>query len=99
MADSIPSRFFAQGTTRPNDPAAHVRKADGWQALSWGAYTALTRRIARALIALGLAPGQATCILGFNRVEWVTFGLATQAALAADATVRVVLLRVPASGT
>ena len=85
MADSIPSRFFAQGSARPDDPAAHVRKADGWQALSWSAYTGLTRRITRALIALGFAPGQATCILGFNRVEWVTFGLATQAAGGAPA--------------
>jgi long-chain acyl-CoA synthetase len=85
VADSIPSRFFAQGSARPDDPAAHVRKADGWQALSWSAYTGLTRRIARALIALGFAPGQATCILGFNRVEWVTFGLATQAAGGAPA--------------
>jgi len=80
VADSIPSRFFAQGRTRPDDPAAHVRKDGAWQAMSWAAYTGLTRRIARALIALGFAPGQATCLLGFNRVEWVTFALGTQAA-------------------
>lgn len=85
MADSIPSRFFAQGRTRPDDPAAHVRKDGAWQAMSWRAYTALTRRIARALIALGVGPGEATCILGFNRVEWVTFALATQAVGAAPA--------------
>ena len=85
MADSIPSRFFAQGRTRPGDPAAHVRKPEGWHALTWAEYTGLTRRITRALIALGFAPGQATCILGFNRVEWVTFALATQAAGGAPA--------------
>jgi long-chain acyl-CoA synthetase len=85
VADSIPSRFFAQGRTRPGDPAAHVRKPEGWHALTWAEYTGLTRRITRALIALGFAPGQATCILGFNRVEWVTFALATQAAGGAPA--------------
>jgi long-chain acyl-CoA synthetase len=85
VADSIPSRFFAQGRTRPEDPAAHVRKDGAWQAMSWAAYTALTRRVARALIALDFAPGQATCILGFNRVEWVTFALGAQAAGGAPA--------------
>ena len=85
MADSIPSRFFAQGRTRPEDPAAHVRKDGAWQAMSWAAYTGLARRVARALIALDFAPGQATCILGFNRVEWVTFALGAQAAGGAPA--------------
>ncbi len=85
MADSIPSRFFAQGRTRPADPAAHVRKDGAWQAMSWAAYTGLARRVARALIALDFAPGQATCILGFNRVEWVTFALGAQAAGGAPA--------------
>ena len=55
MADSIPSRFFAQGRTRPADPAAHVRKDGAWQAMSWAAYTGLARRVARALIALDFA--------------------------------------------
>lgn len=85
MADSIPSRFFVQARTRPDAPAAHVRKDGAWQALSWGAYSDLTRRVARALIALEFAPGQATCILGFNRVEWVTFALGSQAAGGAPA--------------
>ncbi|MBA3549545.1 MAG: long-chain fatty acid--CoA ligase [Nannocystis sp.] len=85
MADSIPSRFFVQGRTRPDAPAAHARKDGAWQALSWGAYCDLTRRVARALIALDFVPGQATCILGFNRVEWVTFALGTQAAGGAPA--------------
>ncbi|KYF60189.1 hypothetical protein BE04_28365 [Sorangium cellulosum] len=35
------------------------------------------RRAARALIALGLSPGDTVCILGFNRPEWVVMNLAT----------------------
>lgn len=80
MADSIPSRFFDQGRKQPDLPAAHLRKDGAWQTLSWREYTDLARRIARALIALGVQQRQATCILGFNRVEWVTFAIGTQAA-------------------
>ena len=80
MADSIPSRFFDQGRKQPELPAAHRRKDGAWQTLSWREYTDLARRIARALIALGVQQRQATCILGFNRVEWVTFAIGTQAA-------------------
>lgn len=84
-ADNIPSRFFAQGTARPAAPAAHTRKDGAWQTLSWREYSGLARRVARALIALGFAPGQATCILGYNRVEWVTFAIGTMAAGGAPA--------------
>ena len=83
--DTIPSRFFAQGDAHPDSPAAHTRKDGAWTALSWREYTELTRKVARALIALGVMPGQATCILGFNRVEWVTFAIGTQAVGAAPA--------------
>ena len=85
MADSIPSRFFAQGRKLRDLPAAHVRRDGAWQALSWRAYTELARRVARALIALDVQRHQATCILGFNRVEWVAFLLGTQAVGAAPA--------------
>ena len=41
--------------------------------------------MARALIALGLQPGQNVCILGFNRPEWIVFDLAAMAVGAAPA--------------
>ena len=84
-ADTIPSRFFAQGEAHPDTPAAHTRKDGAWTSLSWREYTGLTRRVARSLIALGVLPGQATCILGFNRPEWVIFAIGTQAVGAAPA--------------
>jgi long-chain acyl-CoA synthetase len=62
---------------RDPDAAAHfVRGAAGWQATSWAALLAEVRGAARALVALGLEPGQAVGILGFNRPEWVVFDLA-----------------------
>ncbi len=84
-ADTIPSRFFAQGVAHPDRPATHSRKDGAWQTLSWRQYTQLVRRIARALIALGVQPGHTTCILGYNRLEWSAFALGTQAAAGAPA--------------
>jgi long-chain acyl-CoA synthetase len=43
------------------------------------------RRAGKALIALGQKPGFTTCILGFNRSEWVAFDVATMAAGGAPA--------------
>ncbi len=79
-ADNIPSRLFAQGVARGDAPAAFTRKDGAWQHLTWREYAGLARRVARALIALGIQHGQATCILGYNRVEWTAFALGTQAA-------------------
>jgi long-chain acyl-CoA synthetase len=85
VADSVPARFFSQARARPDAPAVHTRTAAGWQAKSWGEYAELVRRIARALIALGVEPGQATCLLGFNRLEWTAFAVGTMAAAAVPA--------------
>ena len=41
-----------------------------------GDYAAQVRQAARALVALGVQPGDAVCILGFNRPEWTTMDLA-----------------------
>jgi long-chain acyl-CoA synthetase len=84
-ADTIPARFLAQGEAHPDRPATHSRKDGAWQTLSWRQFTQLVRRIARALIALGVQPGHTTCILGYNRLEWSAFALGTQAAAGAPA--------------
>ncbi|MBL9105243.1 MAG: AMP-binding protein [Myxococcales bacterium] len=78
--DSIPARFFATARNRGGASAVHTRTAAGWQPLSWTDYAALVRRVGRALIALGVPFGQATCILGYNRLEWVAFAVGTMAA-------------------
>ena len=77
--DSIPACFFSQTDSRGPSPAVFTREGGAWQALSWADYGALVRRVGRSLIALGVEHGHATCILGFNRLEWVAFALATMA--------------------
>ena len=85
MADTIPARLFAQAEKRPGSPA-YFEKVDGsFRPVSWSEYTLSVRRAARALISVGLEPGQHVTILGFNRPEWVIMDLACMAAGGAPA--------------
>jgi long-chain acyl-CoA synthetase len=79
VADSIPARLFQQTRERPHAPAYRVRENGRWRTTTWRRYGAEVREAARALIALGFEPGSCTCLIGFNRPEWVIFDLATMA--------------------
>ena len=85
MADTIPRRLFETARRVPDAPAYHVKVGTEWRPTSWATYGAEVRATARALIGLGLAPGDTTCILGFNRPEWTIFDLASMAAGGAPA--------------
>jgi long-chain acyl-CoA synthetase len=76
-ADTIPARLFAQAERRPNAPAYYVRGPQDWEPTSYRTYADEVRQAARALLALGVGPGHTSCILGFNRPEWVIFDVAT----------------------
>ena len=78
-ADTIPARLLKAGADRGNTPAYHVKSGGGWTSTSWAEYAALVRRVGKALMALGLEPGQKTAILGFNRPEWLLMDVATMA--------------------
>jgi long-chain acyl-CoA synthetase len=83
--DTIASRLFAQARALADNPAYYVRSDSGWEPTNWRNFAAQVRVAARALVALGLQPGQKTAILGFNRPEWVIFNLGSLAAGAAPA--------------
>jgi long-chain acyl-CoA synthetase len=68
---TIPERFLDQGASRPGQSAYHERIQGSWKATNWETYANQGRTVARALIALGLEPGQRICILGRNTSEWV----------------------------
>ena len=54
------------------------RKRSGkWESTSWGQYHDLVGRAARALVALGVQPGDGVVILAGNRPEWFVTSLAT----------------------
>ena len=83
--DSIPRRLFNRAAATPTD-AAYYRKVDtAWVASSWADYATQVRAAAKALIALGFAPGQTVCILGFNRPEWAILDVGSMAAGGAPA--------------
>ena len=77
MSDTILHRLHENGRIRPNAPAYYEKIGNAWVPTSWQEYTNQVRQAAKALVALGVQPGQNTTILGFNRPEWVIFDLAT----------------------
>ena len=78
--DSIPRRLFEQARNRPEAPAFYAKSGGVYRPTRYREYAAIVRRAAKALRALGVGPGKATCVLGFNRPEWVIFHVATMAA-------------------
>ncbi len=85
MPDTIPSRLFHSAKLRPYAPAYYVKRGDRWVATSWKAYAGQVRQAGKALMALGLKPGDKVAMLGFNRPEWVIFGLGAMSAGGAGA--------------
>ena len=83
--DTIPNRLLQRATKTPNDPAYYVREGGSWKPTNWGTYSDQVTQAGRALIALGLEPGQTVCILGFNRPEWAIVDLAAMGAGCAPA--------------
>ena len=85
MADTIPSRLFEQARVHPNRAAYYVKSGRSWVPTSWRDYQAQVRQASKAMIALGIQPGQPVAILGSNRPEWVIFHIAAMAIGAAPA--------------
>ncbi|PCC72873.1 long-chain acyl-CoA synthetase [Nannocystis exedens] len=78
--DTIPARFFARGQAHPDKPAYYVRRGGAWRPFTWREYNDQVRTAARAMIGLGLQPGQGVCILAYNRAEWAITAFAAMAA-------------------
>jgi len=79
VPDSIPSRVFHSAKLRPYAPAYYVKKHDRWVATSWKGYAGEIRQAGKALMSLGLEPGDKACMLGFNRPDWVIFDIGAMA--------------------
>ncbi|MES2071188.1 MAG: long-chain fatty acid--CoA ligase [Pseudomonadota bacterium] len=73
---SPPARFLASARRLGSKPAYFIRDQTAWQPTSWSDYAEQVQAAARALIALGVQKGDAVCILGFNRPEWVIMDIA-----------------------
>lgn len=78
--DNIIDRFQQHRRTRPAAPAYFEKIGQAWAPTTWEAHVAQVRTAARALMALGISPGNVVCMLGFNRPEWVVGQLAAMMA-------------------
>ena len=82
---SPPRRFLQTAARRGNAAAYYVRSDAGWTPTSWNAYRDEVWQAARALIALGVKPGDAVAVLGYNKPEWVVMDVAAMMAGASGA--------------
>ncbi len=73
---SPPQRFLQTAARLGTTPAYYVREDKGWVPTSWNVYRDQVRQAARALVALGVKPGDAVAVMGYNRPEWVIMDLA-----------------------
>jgi long-chain acyl-CoA synthetase len=83
--DTIPHRLLARAREIGDRPAIHVKEGDVWMARSWAAHAAEVRLAAKGLMALGVAPGDRVCLLGFNTPEWAALDVAAMMAGAVPA--------------
>ena len=77
--DTIPARLLKQARQRPNEPAYYVKSGGRWHATEWKTYVDQVKSAGKALMALGIEPGDKVAMLGFNRPEWVIFDLGAMA--------------------
>ncbi len=73
---SIPKAFMESVERLADKPAYFVREEAGWAATSWTEYGEQVRNAAKALLAMGVKPGDAVCILSYNRPEWTVMDVA-----------------------
>ena len=74
--DSIIDRLQQHRRVRPAAPAYFEKIGQAWAPTTWEEYVQQVRTAARAMMALGVEPGNVVCMLGFNRPEWVIGQLA-----------------------
>lgn len=70
---------------RGDNPALRRKRNGEWQTTSWREYREHVRLAGRALIALGVAPGEHVVILGYNCPEWFVADIGAVAAGAVPA--------------
>src|SRR5262249_21374465 len=71
-----PRRFLDTAARQGKAPAYYVRTEKSWVPTSWSVYRDEVRQAARALIALGVKPGDAIAVWSYNRPEWMIIDVA-----------------------
>jgi len=83
--ETIPFKVLKNGDFFGDDPAYFERIGGAWKATTWRTYADEVASVAKAMIGLGLQPGDVVTILGFNQPSWVIADVAAMAAGAVPA--------------
>jgi len=75
-----PCDLFARLDERRDRPRFWVPDGTSWRPVTWGAFALDVEKVARALEAIGLAPGDRAAMLGPSSVSWFASALGIQAA-------------------
>jgi long-chain acyl-CoA synthetase len=78
VQDTVPGLFFAQAARRAGHVALRRKRFGIWQRTTWEEYAAQVRRVAAALLALGVQRGERVGVIGENRPEWLYADLGIQ---------------------
>jgi long-chain acyl-CoA synthetase len=74
--DSIPALFQQTAARRGDAPALFFKSGGRWVPISWADYARTVNRLANALLAEGLQPGDRVALWSANRPEWQIADLA-----------------------
>ena len=77
---SLPAMFFATAARRSDRPFLWVKVDGQYRPVSWAETASQVSRLARGLVALGIAPGDRVVLVAENRPEWVIADLAIMSA-------------------
>jgi long-chain acyl-CoA synthetase len=77
---SLPAMFFAIARQRAQRPFLWAKHDGHYQSLSWAEAESAVTRLARALVAYGIEPGDRVVLVSENRPEWIIADLAIMSA-------------------
>ena len=77
---TLPDLLFAMAARRGEVVALRHKHLGIWRRITWRGYADEVRRVAAALVAFGLRPGENVAVLGDNRPEWLYCHLGIMAA-------------------
>jgi long-chain acyl-CoA synthetase len=77
--ETVPFKIIRNGDFHGDDPAYYERIGGAWKATNWRSYADQVIRAGKAMVALGVEPGDVVTILGFNQPSWVIADVAAMA--------------------
>lgn len=77
---TLPGLLFEMAGRRGDVVALRHKHLGIWSSVSWAGYAEVVRKVAAALVAFGLKPGENVAVLGDNRPEWLYCHLGIMAA-------------------